>query len=160
MVSNTNVFSLLPWDIKHAIAGYLENSYVMNEVLRRDERVYKKFPTDHALKHALCVLKQEHNSIIRRCNIYVDLDGRYDRLQRRRAANCMFRFCINPRSTIAFNYQGGVKEKLIRFITPWLDEDHYGYNNMKAVYKEALLGNARLALECVSQAPFIRHIVT
>ena len=161
MASITNVFSLLPWDMKHTIASYLENSYAMNEVLRRDERVYKKFETDYALTHALRILKQEHNSIIRRCNIFLDLEDNFDRIQLRRATNNMFRFCIHPRSTIAFNYQGGVKEKLIRFITPWLDEEHYGYIGIRdPVKKETLLRNARLALECVSQAPFIRHIVT
>lgn len=160
MSSNTNVFSMLPWDMKHTIASYLETTSTFNEVLRRDERVYKKFPADYALTHALCILKQEHNSIVRRIQIFVNADNGYDRMRLRRATNNMFRFCLHPRSEIAFNYQGDVKEKLIRFITPWLDEDHYGYIGMNSVKKEILLRNARWALECVSQAPFIRHIVT
>ena len=160
MSSNTNVFSMLPWDMKHTIASYLETTSTFNEVLRRDERIYKKFPADYALTHALCILKQEHNSIVRRIQIFVNADNGYDRMRLRRATNNMFRFCLHPRSEIAFNYQGDVKEKLIRFITPWLDEDHYGYIGMNSVKKEMLLRNARWALECVYQAPFIRHIVT
>jgi hypothetical protein len=158
----TNVFSGLPWDMKREISTYLQrdDGANFNEVLCRDERVYKKFPKDFALKHALCVLKEEHNSIIRRVGIFRDLEDRYDRAQLRSATNCMFRFCMNPRSEIAFMYQGGVKEQLIRFIAPWLDEDHYGYIGVKPAKKETLLGNARWALEIVSKTPFIRHIVT
>ena len=157
----TNVFSRLPWDMKWEISTFLQrdDGANFNEVLRRDERVYKKFKKDFALKHALRILKQEYNSIVRRIDIGSNpvvggLGGGGG------ATNNMFRFCLHPRSEIAFNYQSDLKEKLIRFIAPWLDEDHIGYLGMTSVKKEILLQNARWALEYVSKAPFIRHIVT
>jgi hypothetical protein len=73
----TNVFSLLPHDVKmHEITRFLNHRDVLafNDVLRRDERVCKKLPADFALKHALGILKQEHNSIVRRYQIYQDAD--------------------------------------------------------------------------------------
>ena len=72
----TNVFSGLPWDMKREISTFLErdDGASFNEVLRRDERVYKKFPKDFALKHALRILREEHNSIMRRIQFHIDRD--------------------------------------------------------------------------------------
>jgi hypothetical protein len=155
----TNVFSCLPWDMKWEISTYLERAdgANFNEVLRRDERVYKKFPKDFALKHALRILKQENNSIVRRIQIYIDRD---DLRWQRRTAKAMFRFCMNPRSEIAFMYQEGHKDKMYRFFEEWVDEDSECYEGASVVHKERLLKYARHALECVSKTPFIRHIST
>jgi hypothetical protein len=154
----TNVFSLLPYDIKmHEITRFLTHadSIAFNSVLRRDERVYKKLPVDFALKHALDILQQEHNNIVHRYQIYQDADD-FPRL--RRAAKCMFRFCLNPRSEIAFMHQTGVKESLIRFLTPWVDKDSEVWEGAKPERKEKLLRFARAALEWVSETPFVRHV--
>jgi hypothetical protein len=154
----TNVFSLLPYDIKmYEIACFLTHADALafNSVLRRDECVYKKLPADFALKHALDILQQEHNNIVKRYQIYQDADD-FPRL--RRAAKAMFRFCLNPRSEIAFMHQTGVKESLIRFLTPWVDEDSEVWEGASVNRKEKLLGFARAALEWVSQTPFVRHV--
>ena len=155
----TNAFSLLPHDIKlHEITHFLDHrdTLAFNAVLRRDERVWKKLPADFALKHALRVLKQEHNSIVQRYQVYQDADD-FPRL--RRAAKAMFRFCLTPRSEIVFMYQTGVREILIRFLTPWVDERSEFWEGASAVRKEKLLGFARAALVVVSETPFVRHIL-
>jgi hypothetical protein len=152
---STNAFSLLPYDTKLLVAGFLPNTLAFNTVLRRDERVYKKLPADYALKHALGILKQEHNSIVKRYQIYQDADD-FPRL--RRAAKAMFRFCLTPRSEIVFMHQTGVREILIRFLTPWVDELSEFWEGASAARAEQLLGYARAALEVVSQTPFVRHV--
>ena len=155
----TNVFSGLPWDMKWEISTYLQrdDGANFNEVLRRDERVYKKFPKDFALKHALSILKQENNSIVKRYQIYQDADD-FQRL--RRTAKAMFRFCLTPRSEIVFQYQKGVREILIRFLTPWVDERSDFWQGASVKRKEKLLEFARAALCVVAETPFVRHIST
>jgi hypothetical protein len=153
-----NVFSLLPHDVKiYEIASFLnhQDALAFNSVLRRDERVWKKLPADFALKHALDILQQEHNNIVKRYQIYQDADD-FPRL--RRAAKCMFRFCLAPRSEIAFMHQTGVRESLIRFLTPWVDENSEVWEGASENRKEKLLGFARAALEWVSGTPFVRHV--
>ena len=154
----TNVFSLLPHDVKmHEITRFLNHreTLAFNEVLRRDERVYKKLPTDFALKHALRILKQENNSIVQRYQIY---QGANDFPRLRRAAKSMFRFCLTPRSEIALQHQTGVREILIRFLTPWTDERSEFWEGASEVRKEKMLGFARAALCVVSETPFLRHV--
>ena len=155
---STNVFSALPYDVKlHEITSYLTSADILslNEALRRDERVYKKLPVDYALKHALRVLKQENNSIVQRYQIYQDAN---DLPRLRRAAKSMFRFCLTPRSEIAFQHQKGVREMLIRFLTPWIDERSEFWEGASVKRKEKLLGFARAALEVVCETPFVRHV--
>ena len=154
----TNVFSLLPHEVKMGeITRFLDHrdTLAFNSVLRRDERVWKKLPTDFALKHALRILKQENNSIVQRYQIYQDADD-FPRL--RRAAKAMFRFCLTPRSEIAFQHQKGVREIMIRFLTPWIDERSEFWEGASAVRKEKMLGFARAALEAVCETPFVRHV--
>lgn len=154
----TNVFSLLPHDVKmHEITRFLNHreTLALNEVLRRDERVCKKLPTDFALKHALRILKQEHNSIVQRYQIYQDADD-FPRL--RRAAKDMFRFCLTPRSEIAFQHQTGVREKLLGFLTPWTDERSEFWEGASVKHKEKLLGFARTALVVVGEMHLVRHV--
>jgi hypothetical protein len=155
----TNVFSGLPWDMKWEISTFLQRdeSANFNEVLRRDERVYKKFEKDFALKHALRILREEHNSIMRRVQIYQDADD-FKRL--RRAAKRMLLFCLAPRSEIAFMYQRGVKEKLLLFLADWIDEDSEYWEGASAALKDRRLGFARAALSVVAETPFVRHIST
>jgi hypothetical protein len=153
-----SVFTKLPQDmLQYEIARFLDHRDVIafNEVVKKDERVWKKLPADFALKHALDILQQEHNNIVKRYQIYLDADD-FPRL--RRTAKCMFRFCLNPRSEIAFMHQKGVRERLIRFLTPWVDEDSEVWGTTSVNRKEKLLEFARAALEWVSQIPFVRHV--
>ena len=140
-------------------APALPHDIKMNQITpslgRRDERVYKKLPADFALKHALRILKQEHNSIVTRYQIYQDADD-FPRL--RRTAKAMFRFCLTPRSEIAFQHQTGVREMLIRFLTPWTDERSEFWAGASAARQERLLGFARAALDVVSATPLVRHV--
>lgn len=152
-----NCFSLLHWDAKREISSYLviADAATFNEVLRLDERVFKKLPRDFALKHALAILKQEHNSIIKRYQICHDA---YNFPVLRRTAKRMFRFCLTPRSEIAFMHQKGVREKMIGFLEPWTDEHSWVWEGASAIRKENLLGLAMAALEVVSDTHFLRHI--
>ena len=153
-----SVFTRLPQDmLQHEIARFLTHADVLafNEVLKKDERVYKKLPADFALKHALRVLKQQHNSIVARYQIYQDAAD-FPRL--RRAAKAMFRFCLTPRSDIVFMHQTGVREIMIRFLTPWVDEDSEVWEGASSARKEKLIGFARASLDVISSMPFVRQV--
>ena len=152
-----NCFSLLPWDAKREISSYLalSDAATFNGVLRRDERVYKKLPRDFALKHAIGILKQEHNSIVRRFQFCQDAN---DFRGMRRAAKDMIRFCLHPRSEIAFQHQMGVREKLLEFLEPLADVGSDVWEGATAARVEKMVGFARAALEVVGEMRLVRHI--
>jgi len=89
---STNAFSLLPHDIKlHEISRFLTSADVLsfNEVLRKDERVYKKLPADYALKHALRTKYAHYKGIEKRLlkhMKYLLLDTVGDEAERAEAA--------------------------------------------------------------------------
>ena len=157
---SANIFSLLPHDVKmHEITPFLNHcdALAFNSVLRRDERIWKKLPADFALKHALAILKQEHNSIIKRYQIH---HYAYNFPLLRRTAKDMFRFCLTPRSEIAFMHQTGVREIMLGFLAPWTDADSWVWEGASAARKEKLLRYATAALVVIAETPFIRHIHT
>jgi len=158
MSTANNCFSLLPWDAKREISSYLvlADAATFNEVLRRDERVYKKLPADFALKHELRVLRQKHNSIVKRYEYYQDVD---DFRMLRRAAKDMFGFCLHPRSDIVFMHQMGVREKLIGFLAPWVDVGSDVWEGATQGRVEKMIGFARAALQVVSETPFVRQVL-
>ena len=157
MSVKANIFSLLPWDAKREISSYLAlgDAATFNNVLRRDECVYKKLPRDFALKHALAILKQEHNSIVRRFQIYQDAN---DFRGMRRAGKDMIRFCLHPRSEIAFQHQSGVREKLLGFLEPLTDERSDVWEGATAARVEKMIGFARAAFEVVGEMHLVRHV--
>jgi hypothetical protein len=153
-----SAFTRLPQDmLQYEIARFLTHKDTLswNEVLKKDERVYKRLPVDFALNHTLRILKQQHNSIVQRYQIYLDADD-FPRL--RRAAKAMFRFCLSPLSEIAFTHQTGVREILIRFLTHWVDENSEVWEGASAARKDKLIGFARAALDFVSSIPFVRQV--
>ena len=153
-----SVFTALPQDmLQHEINRFLDplSRLHWNEVLKKDERVYKKLPVDFALKHELRVLKQQHNSIVQRYQIYQRVDD-FPRL--RRAASAMVRFCISPRSDIVFMHQTGVREIMISFLTPWVDEHSEVWEGASALRKEKLIGGARAALNVACSIPLVRQV--
>lgn len=64
-----NVFSIVPWDIKqYAIGNFLgvTDRTAWNQVLGKDERVFKKLDKTYAIRHQIVVLSRKFNSMKKR----------------------------------------------------------------------------------------------
>jgi hypothetical protein len=64
-----NVFSIVPWDVKqYAIGEFLgpADRTAWNQVLKKDERVFKKLGKNYALRHHIIVLSRKFNSMKKR----------------------------------------------------------------------------------------------
>ena len=67
-----NIFSTVPWDIKqYAIASFLISSErtAWNQALKKDERVFKKFDKNYAIRHHVLVLSRKFNSMKKRLHL-------------------------------------------------------------------------------------------
>lgn len=70
-----NVFSIVPWDVKqYAIGGFLgvADRTAWNQVLKKDERVFKKLDKNYALRHHILVISRKFNSMKKRLTLAED----------------------------------------------------------------------------------------
>ena len=131
----TNIFSLLPYDLKLEIAGLLDHRDILalNESLRRDERVYKKLPADYALTIHILALKQKYTSLATKANDAhrgVSLFARWGFSRPSRTAleifvnsyRQVFDFMADPVNAPIFAYQSGLKHKQADLLEYWLNE--------------------------------------
>jgi hypothetical protein len=121
-------FSKLPQDmLQHEINRYLDpNSRGdFNAVLKSSERVYKKFPTDYALKHAILTAHKTCRTIV--SELYYNLenigggivDSRGVSFERK-SVKCLrrlFAFFKNPHNSVIFMYISDLKDISISLIT-------------------------------------------
>jgi hypothetical protein len=162
---STNVFSALPYDVKlHEIAPYLTSADVLslNEVLKKDERVYKKLPADYALKHALKTKRIHYETIATRLNLLLSNVGDWDDVRVRRAVmelKKVFAFLKDPVNSIIFMYLRGLKEKMIRMVEQWMVDDQELYTFMRDGGRE-LLNLATETRDYITSVPFVRHVST
>jgi hypothetical protein len=162
---STNVFSTLPYDIKvHEIASFLKHCDIIsfNEVLRRDERVYKKLPADFALKHALKTKRIHFETIVTRLNLLLDwLDwGRaHEPMLAATELKKVFNFLKDPLNAIIFMHIRHLKEQMGRMVERWID------NNMElySFLSDGGLELRALAIETrdyITSVPFVCHMST
>jgi len=175
-MSTTNPFSLLPWDTKDAIVRYLDTSWAFNEVLRRDERVYKKLLPDYALTINLRVLATKYTSLVNKANNAVSM-WRWTRVPLIRATIArqafldtyiaLFHFFADPMSAPLFAYQNGFKAKQVDVLNYWnvtslmrLTDWDESFIYLSSVQIEDFRNALRKALSAVNRVEYIRHIVT
>jgi len=162
---STNVFSTLPYDIKvHEIASFLKHCDIIsfNEVLRRDERVYKKLPADYALKHALKTKRIHFETIVTRLNLLLSNVGDWDDVRVRRAVielKKVFAFLKNPVNAIIFMHIRHLKEQMGRMVEQWLDDDQelYSFLSDGGLELRALATETR---DYITSVPFVCHVST
>jgi hypothetical protein len=160
-----SVFTKLPQDmLQHEIAPFLDHrdSLSFNEVLRRDERVYKKLPADYALKHALKTKRIHYETITVRLNLLLDcLDwGREDEpALAATELRKVFNFLKDPVNSIIFMHLRNLKEKMIRMVETWIDNNMELYTFMPDGGAE-LRALATETRDYIASVPFVRHVST
>jgi len=160
-----SVFTKLPQDmLQHEIAPFLDHrdSLSFNEVLRRNERVYKKLPADYALKHALKTKRIHYETIATRLNLLLSNVGDWDDARVRRAVmelKKVFAFLKDPVNSIIFMYLRNLKGVMSRMVERWLDDDQelYGFLSDGGLELRALATETRDYIETIE---FVRHVPT
>jgi hypothetical protein len=161
-------FTALPQDVlQYEINRYLnpESRAEFNAVLKPDERIYKKLPTDYALKHAIKTTFNAYTSIGLLADFYTEEIYGTD-YRRMSAAICgektlirMFNLWFQPLNALAIMYQRGLKEQLLRSLESWMEDDDQNvlYNTLYdgGATLRAAAAAARTRVEAI---PFRHHI--
>ena len=164
-----NPFSSLPYDMKqYEISFYLDpvSRAAFNQVLKKDERVFKKFPKDYALKHQIITVRSSYEIIAMRGNelmerFYQEVERHPDEYvnpsKAVRQLIKFFSFLKNPLNSCIFKYQRKVKEKVLEDLKFWIAGDDAINDNSPhdGLYMRQ---SAKEAYEVVSTIPFVRHV--
>jgi len=168
-----SVFTNLPQDmLQHEITRFLDHrdSLSFNEVLRRNERVYKKLPADYALKHALKTKRLHFETIVTRLNLLLHQLGcstafGFDAESHRWAALAttelkkVFAFLKDPLNSLIFMYLPKLKEKMIRRVNDWMAD----YTELYELLSDGGAELRALATETcdyITSVPFVRYVCT
>jgi len=161
-------FIALPQDmLQYEINRYLnpESRAEFNAVLKPDMRVYKKLPTDYALKHAIKTTFNAYTSIGLLADSYIEEIGGSEYRSQRAATGGektlirMFNLWFQPLNALAIMYQRGLKEQLLRSLESWMEDDDQNvlYNTLYdgGATLRAAAAAARTRVEAI---PFRHHI--
>jgi hypothetical protein len=167
-----SVFTRLPQDmLQHEIARFLTSAETLkfNEVLKKDERVYKKLPADYALKHALITKRAHYEAIATRLNFRLsrlDWGGSHyfdwkssNPARAEMELKKTFAFFRDPVNAIIFMHLRNLKGKMVRMVEAWMDEDAELYEYMGDKGRE-LRTLAEETRDYIAGVPFVRHVPT
>ena len=159
---STNIFSSLPYDVKLLINSFLPSSLLFNDVLRRDERVYKKFPKDYALKHAIITKRTHYERIVTRLNKRLDyLIYSVSRIVRaQKDLKKLFTFFLDPSTAIIFTHQLSVKIQMAHMVEQWMEDDQEIYCYMTHEETREMIALARKTRDYINAIPDGRRVTT
>jgi len=158
---STNIFSSLPYDVKLLINSFLPSSLVFNTVLRRDELIYKKFPKDYALKHAIITKRIHYEAIATRLNQLLGcltLGPRIVRAQK--DLKKLFTFFLDPSTAIIFTHQLSFKIQMARMVEQWMEDDQEIYCYMTHEETREMIALARKTRDYINAIPDGRRVTT
>jgi hypothetical protein len=162
-----SVFTKLPQDmLQHEINHFLDplSRVMWNQVLNPDERVYKKFPADYAIKHAIRVTHTSYEAMTNKLNAYIDMlddtPAGKKAVKKSVALHKRFlRFFANPQNQYALMYSSKNKAQMIAMIEYWTK-----YEPDNALYEFAcplvVLELRALAIEALKVIKSIKYIRT
>lgn len=167
------VFTKLPQDmLMHEINRFLDpvSRAHFNAVLKPDERVYKKMPTDFALKHEIMALHQTYTIHVDKINAWLavleDVPGK----ENKRALGCAKRvikfiyWLKEPRAAVLVNYKAGMKERFLRMLEIWKGEaeadvgDVWWYDYLPGYRIAHVRDSAAEAYSAIEKLEFVRDI--
>ena len=164
------VFTRVPQDVlQHEINRFLDKTSRanFNAVLKPDERVYKKMPTDFAIAFDIEVKRSHYEGIAKR------LRGLMNRLdwgpspffdwERSRPALAekelrkMFAFFQAPSTAIVFAHKEGLGPQMARMVGEWTEADNELYDYMRDGGAE-LRALAAQTRDVILSRPFVRTV--
>jgi len=161
-----SVFTALPQDIlQHEIARFLTHTDVLNfnEVLKNNERVYKKFSKNYAIKHQLRVSYESYQEITKALNFSLGRvsDGGWEDIHVPKAVKLLKRYFSwfkDPKNHIVLMYIKGRKELFLQNIGLWTHLDTEFFEELHESEVEALHDEALDVINLIADIPFIRNV--
>jgi hypothetical protein len=159
-------FTNLPQDmLQHEINHYLDPVSRMNwnEVLKADERVYKKLPADYAIKHHLLVSHAAYESIANKLTFSLGrvADGWPQHVPKSvKLLKKYFAWFRDPVNCIALMYTTGLKDRFVEEIRQWSEDDTDLYDVLCRDTVNELRDEALKTHAAIEKVPFVRHVIT
>ena len=161
-----SVFTTLPQDmLQWEIARFLTHKDTLNwnEVLKNDERVYKKLPTDYAIQHQIHLSYHTYQEIAKEIHYNIDRItapwlGNYHIRQSVKMLKKYFAWFNDPKNHIVLMYTKGRKEGFLENIGEWTEIDVELYEYIPETDVEALRTKAFETLNLVADVKFVRHV--
>lgn len=166
--SKMSVFARLPQDmLQWEISRFLDpiSRAEFNCVLKNDERIYKKFAANYALRHHIVTVKKAYENNVIALNHALGLLG-YDEVGAKKVKlsfkhlNNIFNLFTNPVNLIVVSYQRNLREILLRLVETWEDDDQelYEYCAFLQPRKAEVQENARRMAAAVRPIAFVHHV--
>jgi hypothetical protein len=164
------VFTALPQDLlQHEINRFLDpvSRANFNAILKPDERVHKKMPTDFAIAFDIEVKRKLYTGIAKRLEkLITRLDWgpspffdweRSNPALAEKEVKKMFAFFQDPSNAIIFAHKEGLREQMARMVGDWTEEDNelYTYLRDGGAELKALAAKTR---DIILTRPFVRTV--
>ena len=161
-----SVFTALPQDmLQWEINRFLDplSCLQWNEVLKKDERVYKKFPNDYAIKHQLRLSYASYQAIANALSFSLGRvsDGGWEHIHVPKAVKLLKRYFSwfkDPKNHIVLMYIKGRKEQFLQCIGEWTQLDVEFFEELDDSEVELLRDEALDVFNLLSDIPFIRNV--
>jgi hypothetical protein len=162
-----SVFTALPQDmLQWEINRFLDplSSLNWNEVLKKDERVYKKFPKDYAIKHQIKISHKNYEDLAWRLQISLDrveVAGRLNEMHAPKAVKLLrkyFAFFKDPKNQVVLMYIKGRKRSFADLFASWTEDDLEFYSNLSIEQADELRIEAAEAVLLIASVPFLRNV--
>ena len=165
-----SVFTKLPQDVlQHVLSRFLDHvsRANFNAVLKPDERVYKKMPTDFAIAFDIEIKRSQYESMATRLNSRLnrlDWGGShhfdYESSNPARAEKelkKMFAFFQAPSTAIIFAHKKKLGPQMARMVGEWTEDDNELYEYMRdgGAELKALAAKTR---DVILSRPFVRQV--
>jgi hypothetical protein len=166
-----SVFTALPQDmLQWEIARFLTHKDALNwnEVLKKDERIFKKLPTDYAIKHQIHLSHQGYQDIAWKLQLSLGRVGHegpdgevWPSLDVPKSVKLLrkyFAFFKDPKNHVVLMYIKGRKARFLENIGQWTELDMELYESLSETEVEELRDEAFDVLNLVADVPFVRDV--
>jgi len=161
-----SVFTALPQDmLQHEIAHFLTHTDVLNfnEVLKNNERVYKKLPKNYAIKHQIRLSYESYQEIANALSFSLGrlIHRNCEHIYITKAVKMLKRYFSwfkDPKNHILLMYIKGRKEHFLRHIGTWTQHDLHHYEELDEFDVELLRNEALEVSNLLTQIPFIYNV--
>jgi hypothetical protein len=162
--NDTNIFNFVPHDVtQYVINPFLtvEDRANFNAVLEPTERVYKRFPTDFAIKHSVKAFASAQKAHVTR--ITEAMDVCYDLLDQGIDSDSnplgplsrYLTFIISPQAKLIYQHKAKAKQSALNDLNLFLDEQHCPFDRFMCMKMRVRILDA---IDLVTATEFIREV--
>jgi len=164
-------FTALPQDVlQYEINPFLDHlsRANFNAVLKPDERVHKKMPTDFAIAFDIEIKRAQYESMAKRLrhlmnrldwgpSTFFDWENSHPALAEKTLRK-MFAFFQEPSTAIIFAHKEGLREQMARMVGQWTQNHNELYEEYLPAWGADLKVLAAQTRDIILSRPFVRHV--